>query len=467
MNYHRYFNRAEKPVETCIAGCGAFGRSYLRQAQATPLLSARIAIDLSGLEAAEAWREIGIDPREIAVCESTAEIRTAWNAGRFIAAGDASLVGDLPIDVFIEATGHPEAGARHALMAVERGWHLALVSKEVDVVVGPGLSALARQNRCVVTPIDGDQPSLLMGLVTWAEVLGFKIVAAGKSSEYDFVFDDRSGMLSSNGRDAHVPELANLWSMESQGVLDVLSERSRVVSAFAQRTVPDLCELLIVANAVDLVPDRPDLHAPILHISEAPTAFSTVADGGLLGGERRIDIFNCLRKPDELSFAGGVFVVVRCEDPTSWEMLRQKGHIVSQNGTTALLYIPRHLLGLEAAISILEAGVHGMSSGAECPKPRFDLAIRAEADLQADTLLTATGHHHSIADTSGIAVPGSPLGPRRPVPYYLAANRRLLKPVAKGELIRCGDIEISEDSHLAKLRCKQDQMFFGQEAFAS
>jgi len=152
---------------------------------------------------------------------------------------------------------------------------------------------------------------------------------------------------------------------------------------------------------------------------------------------------------------------------SSWEMLRQKGHIVSQNGTTALLYIPRHLLGLEAAISILEAGVHGMSSGAECPKPRFDLAIRAEADLQADTLLTATGHHHSIADTSGIAVPGSPLGPRRPVPYYLAANRRLLKPVAKGELIRCGDIEIAEDSHLAKLRCKQDQMFFGQEAFAS
>ena len=369
--------------------------------------------------------------------------------------------------MFIEATGHPEAGARHALMAVERGWHLALVSKEVDVVAGAGLSALARQNRRVVTPIDGDQPSLLMGLVTWAEVLGFKIVAAGKSSEYDFVFDDRSGMLSSNGRSAHVPELANVWSMEVQEVSDVLSKRSRIVSAFPQRTVPDLCELLIVANAVDLVPDRPDLHAPILRISEAPTAFSTVADGGLLGGERRIDVFNCLRKPDELSFAGGVFVVVLCEDPTSWEMLRQKGHVVSQNGATALLYIPRHLLGLEAAISILEAGIHGRSSGAQFPRPRFDLAIRAEADLQADTLLTATGHHHSIADTAGFAVPGAPLGPRRPVPYYLAANRRLLKPVAKGELICCGDIEIAEDSHLAKLRCKQDQMFFGQDAFAS
>jgi predicted homoserine dehydrogenase-like protein len=58
MNYHRYFGRVEKPVETCIAGSGAFGRSYLRQAQATPLLSARIAVDISGRQAAEAWRAL-------------------------------------------------------------------------------------------------------------------------------------------------------------------------------------------------------------------------------------------------------------------------------------------------------------------------------------------------------------------------------------------------------------------------
>ena len=41
----------------------------------------------------------------------------------------------------------------------------------------------------IVTPVDGDQPSLLIALVSWAEVLGFDIVSAGKSSEYDFVYD--------------------------------------------------------------------------------------------------------------------------------------------------------------------------------------------------------------------------------------------------------------------------------------
>ena len=212
------------------------------------------------------------------------------------------------------------------------------------------------------------------------------------------------------------------------------------------------------------VPDRPELHAPILRISEVPSAFAVLADGGVLAGERRIDVFNCLRRPDEISFAGGVFVVVRCEDAASWAILREKGHLLSRNGATALLYLPRHVLGLEAATSILEAGILGISSGAESPKPRFDLAARADADLPAGTILTASGHHHSIANVSGYAVAGAALGPGVPAPYYLAANRRLARPVAKGALITCDDVEIAEDSMLATLRRRQDALFFGPEA---
>ena len=182
-------------------------------------------------------------------------------------------------------------------MAVEAGCHLALVSKEVDVVVGPGLSALARQRNRVVTPIDGDQPSLLIGLVTWAETLGFTIVAAGKSSEYDFVFDEGAGTLASNNQVSQVQDLAQSWSMNGRPAEEVVRQRAQIASSFQQRTVPDLCELLIAANAINLVPDRPDLHAPILRISEVPDVFSPRSEGGLLEGDRRVDVFNCLRRP--------------------------------------------------------------------------------------------------------------------------------------------------------------------------
>ena len=39
-------------------------------------------------------------------------------------------------------------------------------------------------------------------------------------------------------------------------------------AALPQRAVPDLCELTLVANALELSPDRPDLHAPIARITE-------------------------------------------------------------------------------------------------------------------------------------------------------------------------------------------------------
>ncbi len=460
MNYHRYIGGRDKPVETCLIGTGAFGRSYLRQAQANRHLGARVAVDVTAAEAAKALAAVGIDRSSIEVCETAAEAKNAWTRGKHVAAGDLAAVIDLPIEVVIEATGDPEAGARHSMLAVAAGRHLALVSKEVDIVVGPGLSALARERGCVVTPIDGDQPSLLMNLVTWAELLGLKIIAAGKSSEYDFVYDPHAGTLACNGRTADAPGFAKVWADEGRDIGALASERARLAEGFSLRTVPDLCEMLIAANALDLEPDRPDFHSSLLRIPEVPTAFSTTAEGGLLRGDRRVDVFNCLRKPDEVSFAGGVFVVVRCEDPDSWQMLREKGHILGRDDKTAMLYLPRHLLGLEAATSILEAGVHGISSGTDAPQPRFDLALRAETDLRAGTTLTASGHHHSIEGASGYAVPGRALGPGAPIPYYLAANRRLLRNVAKGELLRFEDVEIAEDSFLALLRRRQDAIFF-------
>lgn len=461
MNHHRYFAAAGRPVETCLVGSGSFGRSFLAQARKVALMRARVAVDVDAMTAAAAFKSVGVDPRDIAVCTSAAEARAAWDAGRSIAAGSLAAVVDLPIDVVVEATGHPESGAAHARMAIEAGRHLVLVTKEVDSVVGPGLARLARARGRVVTPVDGDQPSLLIGLVTWAEVLGFTIVAAGKSSEYDFVFDTAAETITANAVTASTPGFAAHWAMGTRGPREVIAARARLAAALQQRTVPDLCEMLIVANSTGLGFDRADFHAPLARITEVPTIFATEAEGGLLAGDRRLDVFNCLRAPDEVSFAGGVFVVVRCEDKATWAMLQEKGHILARNGATAMLWLPRHLLGLEAATSVLEAAVLGRSSGADEPRPHLDLAARADADIPAGTVLTASGHHHSIANVSGLLVPGAALGPTAPVPFYLAANRRLVRPVAKGATVLCADVDLDSSSVLLDLRRQQDAAFFG------
>ncbi|MBA1157434.1 NAD(P)H-dependent oxidoreductase [Microvirga mediterraneensis] len=464
MNYHDYYAKADRPVETCVVGTGGFGQSFLAQAQRVPLMNARIAVDLTAESAAEGLKAAGVDPRRIRICDSARDAKAAWDNGDFIAVEDLALVSDIPFDVIVEATGQPQAAARHGLIAVEAEKHLALVTKELDSVVGPGLKALAAERSRIVTTVDGDQPSLLIGLATWAEVMGFHIVAAGKSSEYDFVFDSASRRLISNERSAENVDLESHWTLGDREVGEILAARDRAIAGFPQRAVPDLCELMVVANATGLQPDRFDLHAPLARISEVPTIFSHRSDGGILSGDRRLDVFHCLRKPDEISFAGGVFVVIRCDDAKSWDMLGQKGHIVSRTGANAMVFLPRHLLGLEAATSVLDAAIHQTSGYGADYRPHFDLIAVATEDLPAGTILSMGGHHHTISGVTAELRPGGPLTANAPAPFYLAADCRLTAPVLKGQEIRMSDLDLQDQSALMRLRRDQDARFFGHRS---
>jgi len=466
MNYHRYFATERPPVETAIVGTGSFGRSFLLQAQHMKAMNARVAVDVDAATAAAGLRAVGGPAERIRQCASAEEAAAAWQAGDFIAAGDLAHVVGLPIDVVIEATGHPEAGARHGDLAIAAGRHVVMVSKEVDSVVGPELARRAREKGVVVTPVDGDQPSLLIGLITWAEVLGFEIIAAGKSSEYDFVLDEAESSITSNGRTVAVPGFAGLGRLGDAPAVERVAARSCAAAALPQRAVPDLCELLLVANATDLTFDRPDLHAPIARIDEVASLLCPAEDGGLLAGTGRLDVFHCLRGAGEISAAGGVFVVVRCTNEETWRILAEKGHLVSRTGNHATILLPRHLLGLEAATSVLEAAIHGASAGAAVPKPRYDLVARAQRDLPAGSVLVMGGHHHTIDGATAELRPAAPLSDTAPAPFYLAANQRLVRDVRQGELITMADIEVPEGSVLLALRRSQDAAFFGASAAA-
>jgi predicted homoserine dehydrogenase-like protein len=460
MNFLTHYATARRPVETCVVGSGGFGRSFLAQALRIPLVHCRVAVDLEAGIAAQALRSIGLPEDRIAVCATPEQARAAWDRGQHIAAADVAVVLGLPLDLLIEATGHPEAGARHARLAIDAGLHVVLTSKEVDSVVGPGLALRARDKGRVVTPVDGDQPSLLIGLVTWAQTLGLEIVSAGKSSEYDFVYDAATASIDSNGRRIDAPGFDRLWAL-GQGAMPALAhERAQACAALPQRAVPDLCELLVVANSTGLLPDCQALHAPILRIREVPTALVPEAAGGLLARAGTLDVFHCLRGPDEVSLAGGVFVVVRCDDEETWRLLDGKGHIMSRDKRHAMLPIPRHLLGLEAATSVLDAAVLGRSSGAQEPRPVVDLVARATRTLPAGTRLSMGGHHHTIEGTAPELVPAAPLGAGVPVPFYLAANRTLVREVAAGQPICFDHIEVDPASELLALRREQDAAFF-------
>ncbi|MFD1881092.1 SAF domain-containing protein [Paracoccus pacificus] len=457
MNHLRYFaGRETRTVDCAVIGSGGFGRSFLSQARHIRGLRCRVAFDRELSVAADALAATGHDRAGIAECRDAASVRAAWAAGHAIAATEPALLAEMPVEVVLEATGNPEAGARHARIAIEAGMHVVMVTKETDSVVGPILSRLAAAKGRVVTPIDGDQPSLLIGLATWADVVGLEIIAAGKSSEYDFVFDPATDSITSNGRTVAVPGFADWLDAGGRPWPVVADARGRLAGVLPQRAVPDLCEMTVVANALGMRPDRADLHAPIARIPEVADFMALKTDGGLLSSKGCLDVFHCLRLPGEPSFAGGVFVTVACKDDESWQMLREKGHVVAANGRTAMIGLPRHLLGLEAATTVFEAALLGLSSGGTNPRPVIDLTAHADADLAAGTILTAAGHHHTIADVSARMTPAAALADDAPIPYYLAANRRLIRDLRAGQPIRCADVELDETSELLRLRRAQD-----------
>ena len=138
--------------------------------------------------------------------------------------------------------------------------------------------------------------------------------------------------------------------------------------------MPDLVEMTIVANVCDLAPDTPALHAPVARTLELPRLFTP---DGLLAAPGRVDVFACLRRPDELSFAGGVFVVVEAPDRATGQLLAGKGIPGDAHGRYLMLHNPVHLLGVEAVASVFAA------ARGTIPRPRCAAAVRRHGARQS------------------------------------------------------------------------------------
>jgi predicted homoserine dehydrogenase-like protein len=456
MNFEQLFAPAQaRPTRAILIGAGAFGMSLIAQARAILGLEIVAAVDRDLNRVAGDLAQLDVAHRS---CSSSSEMLAAIESGTFALTTDADLVFDLPVDMIVEATGDAEAGARHALQAIEAGLGVTMVSKEAECVVGPILAAKARQAGVPYTLVEGDQPALLISLMSRTRVLGLPIVCAGKSSEYDYVFDPASKTTTWTSERTSSPGIADLWELGSSPAVTIAA-RAEALQALPLRTVPDYCEMLLVANATGYLPDRPDFHAPLTRATELPRVYVPEANGGLLSGTQRLDVFNCLRRPDEASFAGGVFVVVEWADAASGALFREKGIPTSPDGKYGLIYNPSHLLGVEAPLSLMAASRLGNSSLDESYRPVVDLTARAMVDLPAGRILDIVGDRHAIPDLEPLLTAAQPVQDSTPLPYYMASGRTLARPVAAGEAITRDCLVSRPPTTLDVLRYEQDARF--------
>ena len=136
--------------------------------------------------------ETGFTKYKIVECNSIDEIRRAPEDAIIITA-DYKLVMETGITAMVECTGNTTIGSDAALIALQKGINVYMVSKETDSVTGTYMNQVAARNKAVYTLVNGDQPRNLLDLYSWAKLLGLEVICAGKSSEYDFVWDRENG----------------------------------------------------------------------------------------------------------------------------------------------------------------------------------------------------------------------------------------------------------------------------------
>jgi predicted homoserine dehydrogenase-like protein len=454
MQFETLFRAAaERPVRAALLGAGEFGLSLIAQARRTKGLTIAAALDRDPARVSRALTAAGTGHRR---CANAAEARAAFAAGEIALCERLDDLLSLPLDIAVEATGDAEAAVRHSLAAIAAGVGVAMVSKEAECVVGPALAARARAAGLPWTLVDGDQPSLLIGLVSWARTLGLPIVAAGKSSEYDFVFDPARGVATWLSETVAAPALAGAWHLPEGDVASALAARAEALAALPLRTVPDSCEMALVTNATGLMPEMERFHAPLARTVELPDIYGLRAAGGVLGREGVLDVFNCLRRPDEASFAGGVFVIVSLADAATGSLFAGKGIPVSRDRSRALIYNPSHLLGVEAPISVMAAARLGHCTVDADYRLRVDLVARAVRDLPAGHVLAIEGNRHVVPGLEGGLMPAAAIGGAAPLPYYMAVGRTLRRAVAAGALVTEDDVIAPEASALWTLRREAD-----------
>jgi predicted homoserine dehydrogenase-like protein len=459
-----------KTVRAGLIGAGNFATAIVTQSAAIRRLDLTVVAELDVELARKAYLRAGYVEENIAVCASPREALQALERGRRVVVPDAMLMMDLPIDIVIECTGIPEAAARDCEEAIRHGKHVANVSKELDVVIGPILKRLADRAGVVYSTVDGDQPGLLIGLVEWAHELGLEVLCAGKSRDCEFVYDSAARTVT----DGHGYEAGTTAVTEGHtaGPLDasgaellspitpgqstrVVAARKALLQSLPQLQGSDLVEMAIVANATGLVPDVEGLHCPVLRTTEIPEVLCPAEEGGILHRRGVVDALTILRDPHEAGLGGGVFIVVACKNDYSRQVLTHKGLIPNSRCSAMLIYRPHHLCGVEAPMSALCAGLLGVPTGATELAPRFDVVARAARPLAAGQRIA----YDVAEDLVSYLRSAEPVAAGWPLPILMAYKAMLAADVPAGSTITMDMVVPPAGSRLWALRTEQDRSF--------
>ncbi|HMN21554.1 MAG TPA: Gfo/Idh/MocA family oxidoreductase [Ottowia sp.] len=423
-----------RPIRVGLIGAGKFGAMYLAQVPRTPGVHLAAIADLSPDNARASLARVGW-PAERA---SAASIDAALRAGTTHVGDDwQALVRHPAIDVVVECTGHPIAAVDHCLAAFEQRKHVVNVTVEADAFCGPLLARRAAAAGVVYSLAFGDQPALICDLVDWARTCGFPVVAAGRGHKWLPHFCEST------------PE--TVWGY--YGLTPEQAQRGglnpKMFNSFLDGSKPAI-ESTAVANATGLAVPAAGLQYPPGSIADIPNLTRPRSQGGVLEHSGMVEVISCLRPdgtPIDYDIRMGVWVTVEAETDYIKHCFEEYNVHTDDSGRYFTLYKRWHLIGLEVGFSVASVVLRGEATGA-AQGWHADVVATAKRDLRPGELLDGEGGYTVWGKLQpaarSLAQGGLPLG--------LAHDVRVVRPVARGQMLCWDDVAIDAGTRAFQVR---------------
>ncbi len=413
-----------KNINVAIVGAGLMGKGMVSQMMFVKGMRPSLVISNKVSDVIEAYTLAGISREDIVIAKSLSDINIAMEKGKYVACDDSDLAAKANlIDVVVDATGVPNAGAKIAVSSIENRKHVVMLNVEADVVVGPILNNMAKKAGVVYTGTAGDEPGAVKEIFDFAEATGFEVLAIGK------------------GKNNPMDHEATPDTVRDQALKSKLKPLR--LASFVDGT-NTMVEMAAMANATGFIPDVPGGHGPTTTVEELPKVYSLKEEGGILNKYKVVDYAH--------GIAPGVFVIVTTSLPQVHHEMR---FLKMGDGPNYVLYRPYHLTSLETPISIARAYFYKEATIAPISsKPVAEVVAMAKKDLKQGERLDGIGEYTIL----GKIFTYEEARDKNLVPIGLINNKAVVKrDIKKGQLLTYDMVDLDTITEIYKLRKLQDE----------
>lgn len=414
-----------KNIKVSIIGAGLMGKGLVSQMMLVKGMVPSLVVSNKISDAVEAYTLAGVSGDDIVIAKTLSEINVAMESNKYVVTDitEYGTKGNL-IDVVVDATGVPNAGAKIAMDSINNKKHIVMLNVEADTVIGPILNKLAKEAGVVYTGTAGDEPGSVKEIFDFAETTGFEVLAIGK------------------GKNNPIDYNATPDSVREKALKSKLNPKK--LASFVDGT-NTMVEMAAMANSTGFIPDIRGGYGPTTTVDNLPKVYSLKEDGGILDKYKIVDYAH--------GIAPGVFVIVTTSLP---QVHHEMQFLKMGSGPNYVLYRPYHLTSLETPISIASAYLYNEPTIApKYNKPVAEVITMAKKDLKAGERLDGMGEYTILGSIDTYEVAKK----ENLVPIGLIDNNTIVKrEIKKGELITYDMVELDTTTEIYKLRNIQDKI---------